>query len=201
MFSPAWQRKILRKQERNYKAPPVLEGFRIILKPPAMDDFKQWRQVRLENSDFLKPFQPEWAEDCLTKTGFEKRIAGKIREYNNGRGAFFVIHHKVSKKIIGAINLNDIRMGAAHHASLGYWVAKSWEGQGFMSEAGNLVIDHAFNILKLRRINAACLPNNHRSANLLLRLGFEEEGYAKAYLQINGRWQDHRLFGLTNNKH
>jgi len=31
---------------------------------------------------------------------------------------------------------------------------------------------------------------------LLKSLGFEEEGYAKKYLQINGAWQDHVLFGL-----
>ncbi|CAN0603522.1 unnamed protein product, partial [Ectocarpus sp. 12 AP-2014] len=32
------------------------------------------------------------------------------------------------------------------------------------------------------------------SINLLQRVGFHEEGLAKAYLKIDGRWQDHRLF-------
>ena len=64
-----------------------------------------------------------------------------------------------------------------------------------MFEVAKLAMDYAFEKLNLRRLNAACLPDNHRSAKLLLKLGFEEEGFAKKYLQINGQWQDHRLFG------
>ncbi|WP_294033064.1 hypothetical protein [uncultured Moraxella sp.] len=42
------------------------------------------------------------------------------------------------------------------------------------------------------------MPDNHKSAKVLARLGFVKEGYAKAYLQIAGRWQDHVLTALTN---
>jgi ribosomal-protein-alanine N-acetyltransferase len=37
------------------------------------------------------------------------------------------------------------------------------------------------------------LPHNKRSEALLKKLGFEREGYAKDYLQIDGQWQDHVL--------
>ncbi|TND51068.1 30S ribosomal protein S5 alanine N-acetyltransferase, partial [Aeromonas dhakensis] len=33
---------------------------------------------------------------------------------------------------------------------------------------------------------------------LLERLGFEREGYAKEYLMINGRWEDHILTSRLN---
>ena len=39
------------------------------------------------------------------------------------------------------------------------------------------------------------------SKNLLINIGFEEEGYAKEFLRINGKWEDHLLFGLTKNKY
>ena len=64
-----------------------------------------------------------------------------------------------------------------------------------MTEAVGLVCDFAFDRLELKRIEAACLPHNEPSKALLRRLGFEEEGYAKAYLQINGRREDHVLWG------
>ena len=35
-------------------------------------------------------------------------------------------------------------------------------------------------------------------ASLLLKAGFEEEGFARAYLKIDGDWRDHRLFGLLS---
>jgi ribosomal-protein-alanine N-acetyltransferase len=40
------------------------------------------------------------------------------------------------------------------------------------------------------------MPGNERSARLLKSLGFEEEGYAKEYLLINGKWEDHVLNSL-----
>ncbi|MGL4717164.1 MAG: 30S ribosomal protein S5 alanine N-acetyltransferase, partial [Aeromonas sp.] len=42
------------------------------------------------------------------------------------------------------------------------------------------------------------MPANQRSGALLERLGFEREGFARAYLLINGRWEDHILTSLIN---
>lgn len=49
----------------------------------------------------------------------------------------------------------------------------------------------------MHRIMANYMPHNQRSGQLLARLGFEKEGYAKDYLMINGRWRDHVLTALT----
>ena len=65
-----------------------------------------------------------------------------------------------------------------------------------MSAALPLVLDFAFERLRLHRIEAACLPSNVPSRALLLRSGFHEEGYARSYLLINGKWQDHLLFAI-----
>ncbi|MFB0585429.1 hypothetical protein [Aeromonas salmonicida] len=45
---------------------------------------------------------------------------------------------------------------------------------------------------------AICQSITLRSAALLERLGFEREGYARDYLMINGRWEDHILTALLN---
>jgi len=57
-------------------------------------------------------------------------------------------------------------------------------------------VPFAFATLKLYRIEAACLPSNAASLALLRRAGFSKEGYARNYLKINGRWQDHVLFAI-----
>ena len=46
------------------------------------------------------------------------------------------------------------------------------------------------------RIEAACLPTNDPSRNLLAKAGFRQEGLARRYIQINGEWQDHALYAL-----
>ena len=59
-----------------------------------------------------------------------------------------------------------------------------------------VVLKFALNDLGLHRVEAACLPANTASKSLLMRSGFREEGYAREFLRIDGRWQDHLLFGI-----
>ena len=66
-----------------------------------------------------------------------------------------------------------------------------------MRETLDVTLKYGFEELKLNRIHASCVPHNTRSKNLLLKTGFKEEGFAEAYLQIDGKWQDHILFGYT----
>ena len=197
-FKKNWQLKkeSVSSNSRTYSdAPLVLEGQRVILRPSQLSDYPRWKEVRARNQKFLKPYEPQWAENALSEDFFKRRLELQIQEMSAGRGAFFLIHHRQSHDIIGGINLNNIQYGAACSASLGYWLDEEAQGNGYMHEATGLVMDYAFHILRLNRLNAACLPDNDRSIKMLLRHGFEEEGYAKNYLQINGIFQDHRLFG------
>jgi [ribosomal protein S5]-alanine N-acetyltransferase len=81
---------------------------------------------------------------------------------------------------------------------LGYKLAEHAQHHGYMTEAARAGIEFAFGILRLHRIMANYLPHNHRSGAVLNRLGFKSEGFAEAYLFINGKWQDHVLTSLVN---
>jgi ribosomal-protein-alanine N-acetyltransferase len=50
----------------------------------------------------------------------------------------------------------------------------------------------------MHRIMASYMPRNARSEAVLERLGFQKEGFAKDYLLINGKWEDHNLTSLVN---
>ena len=39
-------------------------------------------------------------------------------------------------------------------------------------------------------------PFERVGGGLLRKLGFRQEGYARAYLRIDGAWRDHLLFAL-----
>jgi len=69
-----------------------------------------------------------------------------------------------------------------------------------MSAAMKLVISHAFDTLRLHRLEAACIPGNNRSIRVLEKAGFEREGLLKSYLKINGVWQDHFLYALISDR-
>ena len=52
----------------------------------------------------------------------------------------------------------------------------------------------AFGLLRLHRIEAATMLSNIASIRVLESSGFTHEGVARAYLKINGRWEDHLLY-------
>jgi ribosomal-protein-alanine N-acetyltransferase len=75
-------------------------------------------------------------------------------------------------------------------------MGQPYAGQGNMAAGVRAVIPFVFEVLRLRRIEAACLPGNDASIRLLERVGFIREGLARQYLCIDGRWQDHLLFAF-----
>jgi ribosomal-protein-alanine N-acetyltransferase len=60
------------------------------------------------------------------------------------------------------------------------------------------LIDVAFGKLALHRIEANIMPRNTASMRVVAKLGFYDEGLAKSYLKINGKWEDHIHMVLLN---
>ncbi|HAD83770.1 MAG TPA: 30S ribosomal protein S5 alanine N-acetyltransferase, partial [Brevundimonas sp.] len=98
--------------------------------------------------------------------------------------------------LLGAITLSNIRRGVAETGTLGYWIGRPYAGRGVGTAAVRAMLAHAFGSLGLHRVEAACVPTNHASHRVLEKAGFRQEGVARAYLKINGRWADHLLFGV-----
>ncbi|WP_245391693.1 GNAT family N-acetyltransferase [Salinicola aestuarinus] len=100
-------------------------------------------------------------------------------------------------QLIGCINLNDIVRGASQSASLGYYAFTPHSGQGLMKQAMARVIDRAFGLHGLHRLEANIQPDNRASAGLVRSVGFRLEGHSPRYLKIAGDWRDHDRYALT----
>jgi [ribosomal protein S5]-alanine N-acetyltransferase len=98
--------------------------------------------------------------------------------------------------LLGSLEVSQIARGILQSAYLGYQIGRPFEGQGYMSEAVGLILDHAFAALKLHRLEANIQPTNMASIRLVKRLGFRNEGTARRYLKIRGRWQDHQRWAI-----
>lgn len=159
-------------------------------------DWASWADVRRRSRSFLQPWEPTWPPDSLSRGSFRRRIEQAEREAREGSARSFLILLRDSETVVGGLTISHIRRGVSQTASLGYWLGEMHTRKGFMTEALTAAIPFAFTELKLHRIEAACLPKNDTSRRLLERLGFQEEGQARGYLKIDGRWQDHVLFGL-----
>jgi ribosomal-protein-alanine N-acetyltransferase len=100
--------------------------------------------------------------------------------------------------LVGYFNISEIVRGSFLSAYMGYGAVADFSGQGYMTEALGLVLDHAFGPLGLHRIEANIQPGNAPSIALVRRCGFEREGYSKRYLKIGGCWRDHERWAIRS---
>jgi ribosomal-protein-alanine N-acetyltransferase len=173
---------------------PVIEGKGVFLRVPQMADWREWARLRAESRAFLTPWEPLWPEDDLTRSAFRRRMRRYAREMRDDLGYPLLVFRSADRALIGGATLTNIRRGVAQAANLGYWMGAPYAGKGFMTAALTALIPFAHGALRLKRIEAACLPHNAASVRLLGKLGFTHEGHAREYLCIAGKWQDHILF-------
>ena len=173
-----------------------LERNRVYLRFPVQRDWRNWAALRAESRDFLAPWEPTWAYDALTRGAFRRRLKMYKTEMRQGVTYSFLILRRVDDVLLGGITLSNLRRGVAQSATLGYWIGSPHGNQGYMTDSLAAILEFAFSRIGLHRVEAACLPANEASRRLLLRSGFREEGYAREYLRISGRWQDHQLFAI-----
>ncbi|MDR9484154.1 MAG: GNAT family protein [Sediminimonas sp.] len=171
-----------------------IETERMTLRTPVHSDFLAWSTLRRDSADFLTPWEPSWASDHLTRKAFSNRVYWASRSVAAGTAMPLFLIRRSDSTLIGAITLDNIRRGPAQAGTLGYWIGQPYARQGYMREAIEAVVHHAFHRLDLSRVEAACLPENAASRGVLERCGFKYEGVAQSYLQIDGRWRTHVLY-------
>jgi ribosomal-protein-alanine N-acetyltransferase len=81
-------------------------------------------------------------------------------------------------------------------AFIGYYAFAGFDRKGLMKEALGLVLRHAFNRLKLHRLEANIQPQNRASIALARSCGFTREGYSRRYLKVAGHWRDHERWAI-----
>ena len=122
---------------------PPLETPRLLLRPLEAEDlpqvqavFPQWEIVKYLNSKVPWPYPANGAETFFREMALPAR--------SRGEQWLWTIRLKTApEKIIGAINLqkND-------RENRGFWLDPAMHGQGYMTEACEMVTDFWFEVLK-----------------------------------------------------
>jgi ribosomal-protein-alanine N-acetyltransferase len=177
---------------------------RLVLRPPRTGDVGELRRLLRQNQVHLKPWNPapRPGDDPTSITEVSNAILRQRRDWKTGRAFTLMPALRVDpSRFVGKIALNGIMRGAMHGAYLGYWMDADVQNRGLCTEAIHAVLDFAFGVAELHRVQAAIMPRNARSLRVIEKLGFRREGYAERYLQINGKWEDHILFARTREEH
>lgn len=176
------------------ETPTTVRGEGVYLRAPEPRDFPAWAALREQSRAFLTPWEPTWPPDDLTRSAFRRRLRRYADEMAEDEAYPFLLFRAGDHRLMGGLTLGNVRRGVAQAATLGYWMGQPYAGHGHMRRAVAAACDFGFDTLRLHRIEAACIPANAASRALLERAGFRPEGMARAYLKINGAWEDHLLF-------
>ena len=176
---------------------PAIEGDRVMLRQPQMSDHPEWAALRERSREFLKPWEPIWPVDDLTRGAFRRRLRRYAEDQRSDQAYSFFVFCKNDGVLVGGVTIANVRRGVAQAGSIGYWMGEPFARNGLMSAALRVLMPFSFVTLRLHRLEAACIPTNGASIRLLEKSGFQREGYARQYLCINGIWQDHLLYART----
>jgi [ribosomal protein S5]-alanine N-acetyltransferase len=173
---------------------PAIEGDHVMLRQPQASDHAEWAALRERSREFLRPWEPIWPVDDLTRGAFRRRLKRYAEDQRSDQAYSFFIFRRTDNALVGGITLANVRRGVAQAGSIGYWIGEPFAREGLMSAALGALVPFSFATLRLHRLEAACIPTNVASIRLLEKSGFQREGYARRYLCINGIWQDHLLY-------
>lgn len=172
----------------------ALEGISLV-------DFKEVTSIALcdyyrDNKLRFEGIMPTVGSEFYTDAYWLRQQSSYEKEYALDQAVRFCLIK--DNRVIAHINFTQIFRGGFQACFLGYGVDKAYQGKNIMYTGLGQAIDLMFKEQGLHRIMANYVPDNKRSEALLMRLGFQKEGYAKSYLKLNGKWQDHVLTSLIN---
>ena len=183
---------------------PVLTTERLILREITWDDLPWYvRHFSLpeivEGQGFPAP-----ADEQEARTDFERRVIAPFAERDGMRWGLCLRtdagqpdgRAAARLPLIGSATVFDVdaKVGSCE---VGYDLDPAYWRRGLMLEAATAVLEFAFTVMGLNRIQAVSLPYNAASRGLLERLGFREEGVMREHsLDERGALVDDVLYSL-----
>ena len=114
---------------------PAIDGERVLLRQPQMADHPEWASLRERSREFLKPWEPIWPVDDLTRGAFRRRLRRYAEDQRSDQAYSFFVFRKSDGMLVGGITLANIRRGVAQAGSIGYWMGEPYAREGLMSVA------------------------------------------------------------------
>jgi ribosomal-protein-serine acetyltransferase len=128
---------------------------------------------------------PEWGESDFIRAS-RRQVTG-----NQGFQAAVV----GPKGILGVIGYH--RLDWVNRATnIGYWIAADAQGHGLATRGARALIDHAFRVWELNRVEIRAAVGNGPSRRVAERLGLVREGVLRQAERIGERYVDHAVYAV-----
>lgn len=144
------------------------------------------------NREYLGEYLP-WVDGTI---GIEDSLAfiqmSKEKHFK-GEGFDAGIWHK--GEFAGTLGFHNMKK-FAKEVSIGYWLAERFTGIGLMTKACRAMIDYAFDIYGVNRVEIRCAKSNEKSRAIPNRLGFIQEGIIREGELLSHGREDLIIYGL-----
>jgi ribosomal-protein-alanine N-acetyltransferase len=166
------------------------ERLTLIISKPSMAA-KTTRYYR-KNRQFLHEFLPQYHELFYEERGQKRLLAADVRDAADGSGyKYWLFKNENLEEVIGMVALIHVIRGSFMSCFVGYNLDQDMQSNGYMTEAVKKMTEVAFLDLGLHRIEANIMPRNRASLRVAEKAGYQCEGIARRYMNINGVWEDH----------
>jgi RimJ/RimL family protein N-acetyltransferase len=136
-----------------------------------------------------------WSRPPLPSIVAAADLLAEITQHFESRSLFQWGVANLDDRIIGTCTLASLSE-EHRRAEVGFALARSQWGNGYMAEALPALLRFAFETLQLHRLEADADPRNLSSIRLLEGVGFQREGFLRERYHLNGEIQDALFYGL-----
>ena len=112
---------------------------------------------------------------------------------NNHRRDYTIVYNNEAVGLIGLLNIDYKNMKAEYYICIG---KSEYKGKGIAYEASKLLLNIAFNELKLNKVYLYTEIENVVAQRLFQKLGFNKEGLLIDDLIYNGKKVSRYLYGI-----
>ena len=134
-----------------------------------------------------------------TVDGFGRFINWAIRQREAGQYVCFAIVPHGSDTAIGIFQVRSLEP-AFGTAEWGFALASEFWGTGIFSDGAKLIVDFAFEVLGVHRLEARAALKNGRGNGALRKLGAVQEGVLRRSFQRNGEYLDQALWTILQDE-
>ena len=176
--------------------PNELIGERLLIRPLRPGDGAAIFEAVEESCKQLNPWLP-WVAKTLAPSDSEQTVRRGAARWLLREDLMVGIWDRETSRYLGGSGLHRMDW-AVPSFEIGYWLRTSAWGQGYVTEAVQVLCRFAFETLGANRVEIRCDPQNTRSAAVPLRLGFRQEAHLRNDVRDGaGDLRDTLIFALT----
>jgi RimJ/RimL family protein N-acetyltransferase len=157
--------------------PDELETERLTIRVPRAGDGPDVNAAIMRSLDTLQPWMP-WAKEPPSVEESESRCRKARAKFLLREDITLRLYLKGTRTVVGSSGLHSIDWSVPKF-ELGYWVGKSFEGQGYATEAVRGIATFALERLSAQRLEILVDERNERSRRIPERCGFVFEGFRR----------------------